>query len=143
MAKTQGYTPLPTPLLFDHDDGRRFASEHIAFGGWNHETRELSSIRARDMLAKVGNSTLSWVFDSLAAATEAGVTTPETYISQLFASRDDLDAFLGLLDVDSDIWWVNDRHFHALEWLGKPEDRLTAYITIAEILTEDGEEIDW
>jgi hypothetical protein len=88
-------------------------------------------------------SALSWVFDCLAAATEAGVTTPAAYISQLFASRDDLHAFVESMGEDVDIYWVNDRHFHALAWLGQPEERVTSYSAIAELLIDAASEIGW
>jgi hypothetical protein len=144
MATTLGYTPIPTPLLFEHEDGRRSVNQYIKFGGWNRETQQLSPIRAQALLSTpLGESALSWVFDCLAAATEAGAMTPAAYISQLFASSDDLHAFVESLGEDVDIYWVNDRHFRALEWLGHPEDRLSSYSAIAELLIDDASEIGW
>src|ERR1700758_4552177 len=131
MAKVKAYAARPTPLMFEHKEGRRAASALIEFGGWNHSTKVLTPIRVAALMAMPGAPTISWVFDSLAAAAEAGELDAAGYVQQLFASEDDLNAFIDLLNENGDIYWVNDRHYTAMDWLHSNEDQQATYPGIA------------
>lgn len=63
--------------------------------------------------AKTADSGLAWAMDSLAAAAEAGILDGDTYIEQLFASKEDVRAFrLILRDAGADKW-LNHSHFNS------------------------------
>lgn len=143
MTATKGYAAKPTPIIFEHVDGEKAASAYIEFGGWCTKTRKLGSIRVADLATMPGAAVISWVLDSLTAAVEAGVMDDETYLQKLFSSREDLDAFVHALREESDILWVNDRHFRALEALtGYGDEHLLTYAAIADALELEAVDCD-
>lgn len=78
-----------------------------------------------------GNPGLTWAMDSLAAAAEAGILDGDTYIEQLFASKEDVRAFRLILRHAGGDKWLNDRHFTALKKLGCAELDAVTYASTA------------
>lgn len=99
----------------------------LEFGGWNPAKKALRPSRVGALVAKPGAPTITWFFDSLAAAAEVGVLDDEAFAQQLFASEDDMQVLIELLQEGGDIWWLNDRHFWALQALGFGEDEAASY----------------
>jgi hypothetical protein len=136
MAKLDAYKAKPTPLMFEQEDGTNSIAGLLEFGGWDHAKKTLTPIQVGALAAKPGAPTISWFFDSLAAAAEAGVLDNESFAQQLFASDEDRQVLVDLLQESGDIWWLNDRHFWALEALGFSEDEATSYPAFADALAD-------
>jgi hypothetical protein len=134
MAKIESYKAKPTPLIFEDEESAKQVTALLEFGGWNAAKKALTPIRVGALAAKPGAPMITWVFDSLAAAAEAGVFDNEDWLLQLFASDDDLQVFADVLQESGDIWWVNDRHFWALERLGFDESDAATYTGVADAL---------
>lgn len=137
MALIRGYTPTLTPISCK-DKGKT----HSKFGGWQDTTKTMTPMRfsklpRRDDLA----SPEEWALNSITLAVEAGIVDAASWGKQLFASSNDLLAFCDALS-DYDLFWVNERHFHAFrELTGFQEDALTTYPDIANALREAYEEL--
>lgn len=109
MAKLNAYKAKPTPSIFEDKESEKQVAALLKFGGWDPTKKTLTPIRVGALAAKPGSPTITWVFDSLAAAAEAGALDDEDWLQQAFASNDDLQVFIELLQESGDIWWVNDR----------------------------------
>lgn len=140
MAKIESYNAKPTPLIFEDNASEKQVAAMLEFGGWDPAKKALTPIRVGALVAKPGAPTITWVFDSLAAAAEAGVLDSEDWMNQVFASGDDLQVFIELLQESGDIWWVNDRHFWALECLGFDESDTVTYARVADALAQLAED---
>ncbi|OAJ62793.1 hypothetical protein A6V36_20715 [Paraburkholderia ginsengiterrae] len=131
MAVVNAYLPQPSQLMFETEEGRKVADACIEFGGWHHRDKTLTPIQLSALLTMPGNPGLAWAMDSLAAAAEAGILDGDTFIGQLFASKEDVRACrLILRDTGADKW-LNDRHFTALKKLGCAELDAVNYASIA------------
>ncbi|MFL9906887.1 hypothetical protein [Paraburkholderia sp. RL17-337-BIB-A] len=140
MAKIESYKAKPTPLIFEDEESTKQVSALLEFGGWNPAKKAMTPIRVGALAAKPGAPMISWVFDSLAAAAEAGVLEGEEWLKQVFASDDDLQVLVELLQESGDVWWLNDRHFWALQHLGLNEDDAATYTGVANALAQIAED---
>ncbi|MBB5427491.1 hypothetical protein HDG40_005670 [Paraburkholderia sp. JPY158] len=140
MAKIESYNAKPTPLIFEDQESEKQIAALLEFGGWNPDKQALTPIRVGALAAKPGTPTLTWVFDSLSASAEAGILDSENWLNQVFASGDDLQVFIELLQESGDIWWVNDRHFWALECLGFDESSTATHVGVADALAQLAED---
>ncbi|MGF6937151.1 hypothetical protein OKW41_006313 [Paraburkholderia sp. UCT70] len=132
MAKIEAYAARPTPLLFENEEGQRAASALIEFGGWNHVTKTLTPMSVEALTQKPGAPVLTWFFDSLAAAAEAGVLDTDGLADQLFADSVDIDALVGLMRDGSEMYWVNDRYFWSLQECFFSEEDCTSFGALAD-----------
>ena len=137
MAKIEAYVARPTQLMFENEEGERAASALIEFGGWNHKTKTLAPIAVEALTQKPGAPTLNWFFDSFAAAAEAGVLDTEGLADQMFADSADIDALLDLMRDGSDMWWLNDRYFWALQNCFFSEEDCTSFSALADAFERD------
>lgn len=133
MATIDAYIPQPTPPIFETEAGQRLASGCIEYGGWDYKHKSLSPIRLVELLLRPHNHSLSWVMDSLAAAAEAGRLDAARYIEQLFAGKEDVHAFRGVLREASGERWLNERHHNALRKLGNVESDVVSYVCITAL----------
>jgi len=141
MTTINGYIPQVSPLMFETAEGQRAASALIEFGGWHQEAKTLSPIHVSALTRMPSADVLNWVFDCLAAATEAGRLDVDRFIIQLFAGPGDLRDFRVLLrDVGLERW-MNERHHSALRNLGFAECDCSSYMGVATLF--DPEEMDW
>ena len=114
------YKPQVTPISYDGIDANtppgelpelldRLASR----GGFDPRTGKLTPFK--NMSDDLDESLINEMMDSLTAAVEAGFGTPATFLTDFFASHNDVQIFADALDeYDGEgTFWVNDRHFHA------------------------------
>lgn len=81
--------------------------------------------------AKTADSGLAWAMDSLNAMAGTGILDGDTFIEQMFASKEDVRSFrLTLRDTGADKW-LTDRHFTALKKLSCAELDAVTYASIA------------
>ncbi|WP_029970728.1 hypothetical protein [Paraburkholderia graminis] len=136
MAKIEAYAARPTPLMFENEEGQRAAGALIEFGGWNHTKKTLAPISVEALAQKPGAPVLNWFFDSLAAAAEAGALDTDGLADQLFADSADIDALLELMRDGSEMHWLNDRYFWALQNCFSDED-CTSFDALADAFQRD------
>lgn len=134
-----GYKAKPTPLMFEDEDGQRTASALIEFGGWDYNAKKLTPIRVGALAAKPGAPVLNWLFDSIAAAAEAGTLDTDDLAGQIFGESNDFEVFIELMREGSDLWWLNDRYFWALQDLGFSEEDCTSFDALADAFERDFE----
>ncbi|CAM2191244.1 protein of unknown function [Paraburkholderia kururiensis] len=73
----------------------------------------------------------------LAAAAETGALDSESLANQMFAESADIDALIEQLRDGSDLWWLNDRYFWALENLNFSEEDCTSFGALADAFERD------
>lgn len=138
MTKTTGYTPKPTPLLFEArpSDLGEWMKQLAVTGGWNPETKVMTRITF-DPAAEELDSLTNHVLDSIAAAIEAGIVTGDNFPMSAFASFKDFEGFRESLYDYAETFWVNDRYFWALvHGLGFEESLVNNFENIANALTD-------
>lgn len=84
-------------------------------------------------------SLINQMLDSLTAAVEAGLGTPETFFKDFFATPTDVQNFADALDEYSaeGTFWVNDRHFYAFTHAAQAqEEHAVTYFAMAERIRE-------
>jgi hypothetical protein len=131
MAAINGYIVQPSQLMFETEEGQKIANACAEFGGWNYREKTLNPMQLSALLSMPGNPGLAWALDSLAAAAEAGRLDADTFISQLFATNEDLRLFRVILRDAGMERWVNERHFNALKKLGCAEIDAATYPGVA------------
>ncbi len=131
-----GYTPKPTPLLFEQgaDERNRWQAHVSEHGGWDAESKTMKPIT---FAAHAGDLHTELALDSIAAATEAGVVNEANFPASAFASWKDYETWRESLYEYSGNYWLNDRHFNAFcRGLFFEGEGLTTYAVIADSLAE-------
>lgn len=125
----KGYKPKITAI--DMGDYKPYKE----FGWFNKQTKTVTPIRQLALLEETERCQM-FAMDIITLAVEAGVIVDAEDIPDVFASEDDLDAWLEQLSEFED-WWVNDRHFQAmLHVTGSSEGELRTYPEMAQHLEE-------
>ncbi len=84
-------------------------------------------------------SLINQMLDSMTAAVEAGLGTPETFFKDFFTTATDVQNFADALDEYSaeGTFWVNDRHFYAfLNAAPAQEEHAVTYFAMADRIRE-------
>ena len=84
-------------------------------------------------------SLINQMLDSLTAAVEAGLGSRETFLSDFFATEQDVQNFADALDeyAAEGTFWVNDRHFYAfMNAANAQEEHAVVYDAMAERIRE-------
>lgn len=106
-------------------------------GGFDPRTGQLSPFK--NISDDFDESLINQMLDSLTAAVEAGLGSRETFLSDFFATEQDVQNFADALDEYSaeGTFWVNDRHFYAfINAANAQEEHAVTYDAIAERIRE-------
>lgn len=122
MAKIAAYTPRVTPLYgYDEPQGVdiiysmkiALLEEPAKYGGYSPATGLITPFRSIAQEEKMGTVSAQQYLDNITAAVEAGHADAETFFADFFETAADWEALAGRLE-GYDIYWTNDRHFHAM-----------------------------
>ncbi len=86
------------------------------FGGWNEKKKVFGPLQFVAIQDEDSFLAPFYALDNLALAMEAGIVDGDRFVQQIFATREDFEAFCEDLR-QTDTFWMNDRHFRALECL--------------------------
>jgi hypothetical protein len=138
------YTPRFTPTSYDGIDMNTPAGELPELldrleqrGGYDPRTGQLRPFK--NISDDFDESLMNQMLDSMTAAVEAGLGTPDTFIQDFFASANDVVNFADALDdyAGEGTFWVNDRHFYAFINAAKAnEEHAVTYWAMAERIRE-------
>jgi len=102
-------------------------------GGYDPRTGKL--LPFKNMSDDLDESLINEMLDSMTAAVEAGFGTPATFLTDFFATDNDVQNFADALDdyADEQTFWVNDRHFNAfINAADAEEENAVTYAAMAE-----------
>jgi hypothetical protein len=138
------YTPRFTPTSYDGIQADTPVAELPELlerieerGGFDPRTGQL--LPFKNMSDDFDESLINQMLDSLTAAVEAGLGTPETFFKDFFATATDVQNFADALDEYSaeGTFWVNDRHFYAFTYAAQAEEEhAVTYFAMADRIRE-------
>lgn len=136
------YTYEPPIAVLSHPNKvKGLAKQQAKYGGFNPLTGELQPLRIADV-DYFGEESLYAcdVFDSIAAALEAGVLDEEMWPSQLFAGEADFEAFLREMETYEECYKFIEPWYQACCWLAirmrEGDDEFASVAGLAEMLRE-------
>lgn len=109
-----------------------------SYGGWNPVKKTLTPINFENLMETEEDAHIcgaEWALNCIALAVEAGHLEQSNFPEAAFSSKNNFESFCTALG-DSVFFWVNDRHFWAVEALGLPEEGSVTYPVIGETLIE-------
>lgn len=138
------YTPKITPISYDGIDLNtpsgalpELLDRLATRGGYDPRTGKL--VPFKNISDDFDESLINEMLDSLTAAVEAGLGSPENFLSDFFATDRDVQNFADALDdyADEGTFWVNERHFYAfLNAAGAQEENAVTYGAMADRIRE-------
>ena len=138
------YTPRFTPISYDGIDSNTPSGELPELldrleerGGYDPRAKKLTPFK--NISEDFDENLVNQMLDSLTAAVEAGLGTPETFFKDFFATDRDVQNFADALDDYSaeGTFWVNDRHFNAFIRAAKAEEEnAVTYSAMADRIRE-------
>ena len=135
------YKPTCTPL--GYDKGSKYppiiGSNPAKWGGFDPKTNAVVPFKIITSDDRIGS--LQEYLDNMTVAIEAGVVFSETFVLDFFGTEKKAHAFADLLADEYPEFWVNDRHFNALQSaLGSNEDDCATYAGLAEVFRDKASE---
>jgi hypothetical protein len=138
------YKPHITTISYDGIDGNTPSGELPELldrletrGGYDPRTGKLTPFK--NISDDFDESLINQMLDSMTAAVEAGLGTPESFFKDFFATDMDVQNFADALDdyADEGTFWVNDRHFNAFIHAAKAaEEHAVTYSAMADRIRE-------
>lgn len=126
----RAYKPKISPISLDAEVWARLRK----FGGWKEKSKTFVPLEYRGILKSDVTSAHCYALDNIACAMEAGAVDSVEFVKQIFASRDDFEAFCDDLQ-KTDTYWLNDRHFGATsELVG--EEGAVSYVEVGQALED-------
>lgn len=138
------YTPRFTPTSYDGIDKNTPAGELPELldrlaqrGGYDPRCGTLTPFK--NISDDFDESLINQMLDSMTAAVEAGLGTPDTFLKDFFATGQDVQNFADALDdyAAEGTFWVNERHFYAFTQAAKAgEEHAVTYFAMADRIRE-------